>query len=185
MHIEIYDNILDKNDCKNIIEYFENSEQKKKGQVGSNGRGIVNKKVKDSTELELVVFDNDFPTQIIGSKISIGIEKYIKKYPALNKIDSWRIFDSYNIQRYKEGEGYHNIHCEHNGINPLITRRMLVWMIYLNNAKCGTRFYNPKRDIKARMGRLVLWPAFWTHMHSGITPNRGVKYIATGWFNFC
>jgi hypothetical protein len=55
---------------------------------------------------------------------------------------------------------------------------------FFNDAKSGTRFYHQKLDMKAKAGRMVIWPAAWTHMHSGIIPNKGTKYIATGWFSY-
>ena len=57
----------------------------------------------------------------------------------------------------------------------------MAWMFYLNDAKSGTEFANYP-TINAKMGRCVIWPSFWTHLHKGVIPNRGIKYIATGWF---
>ena len=119
------------------------------------------------------------PNRVIGKALSIGVEKYKEKYPMLSEMSVWNVGQDYNIQKYTEGEGYYVMHCEHEHPN---LDRIMAWMIYLNDAKCGTRFYYPRRDIKAKRGRLVIWPASWTHPHSGITPNRGIKYIATGWF---
>ena len=104
-----------------------------------------------------------------------------EKYPMLEDLSLWNVGPDYNIQKYIEGEGYYIMHCEHD-VPDL--NRIMAWMFYLNDAKCGTRFYYPTRDVKAKRGRLVIWPASWTHPHSGITPNRGIKYIATGWFCF-
>ena len=57
--------------------------------------------------------------------------------------------------------------------------RVLAWMFYLNDAKSGTEFLNyPK--VKAKKGRGIVWPAFWTHVHRS-EANKGVKYIVTGW----
>ena len=33
-------------------------------------------------------------------------------------------------------------------------------------------------------GRLVIWPAYWTHFHRGIISETETKYIATGWYTF-
>ena len=57
-------------------------------------------------------------------------------------------------------------------------------MIYLNYAKSGTEFPYYNKTIRAKKGRLVLWPSQWTHIHKGVTPNVGVKYIATGWYGY-
>ena len=56
-------------------------------------------------------------------------------------------------------------------------------MFYLNNAKCGTEFMEYP-TVQAKIGRLVIWPAFWTHVHKGVIPNKGIKYIITGWASY-
>ena len=49
-HIEIYDNSLSLKECEGIIDYFEQSEYKKKGVVGTKN---VNKKYKGRTHLPM------------------------------------------------------------------------------------------------------------------------------------
>ena len=63
-------------------------------------------------------------------------------------------------------------------------QRILAWMIYLNDAECGTEFPYQDITLEAKAGRLALWPAAWTHPHKGVTPNIGNKYIATGWYEY-
>ena len=110
------------------------------------------------------------------------LTEYKKKFPFLNELSTWDLVKDINIQKFNgEDDGYFIKHCEADG---RYSNRMLVWMIYLNNAKCGTRFYHPRRDVKAKEGRLVIWPADWTYPHSGITPNKGEKYLMTGWWRF-
>ena len=189
-YIQIYDNALPKESCRKIIDYFEFGDVVKdigKTWDAFTGVSTVNKSFKDSTDLYLN-FENthhriemDINSMIIPTLLECT-EKYKKKFPQLNKIGCWKYVPYYNIQKFTEGQGYHAMHCE--ATNKHNAHRILVWMIYLNNAKCGTRFYYPRRDIHGREGRVVMWPAAWTHLHSGITPNRGDKYIATGWFAF-
>ena len=66
------------------------------------------------------------------------------------------------------------------------SNRMLVWMFYLNSIKQGggTRFQNYDRITNAVEGRLVIWPAGWTHVHHGIVSKTESKYIVTGWYAF-
>ena len=184
MYIQIYDNALDKEECESIIKYFNTSPNTHRGStITGNDQFLLDESNKSSTDLTLYYSNWELPSQIFNPALRKGLDKYVSKFPFLKEINPWNIDNGYNIQKYTEGEGYFSIHCEHNA--PYNTNRLLAWMFYLNNARCGTRFYYPKRDIRAKRGRLVIWPAFWTHPHSGITPNRGVKYIATGWFNFC
>ena len=38
--------------------------------------------------------------------------------------------------------------------------------------------------VKAVQGSCLIFPSFWTHPHKGITPNKGDKYIISGWVDF-
>ena len=50
--------------------------------------------------------------QDIFNALNICTKRYVKKYPHLDHIDSWNVTDSYNIQKYNDGGGYHKMHCE-------------------------------------------------------------------------
>ena len=58
-------------------------------------------------------------------------------------------------------------------------------MTYLNDVENGGNtnfeFYNLK--IKPEMGKTLIWPADWTHAHTGEIVNSGSKYIITGWMH--
>ena len=128
-------------------------------------------------------FAEDYaPNSYIYDRLSYCIKEYTKKYDYLDKLNQhsqWRLCPSYNVQRYEEGVGYFGLHNESSGARPY---RLLAWMIYLNNAKSGTEFPYQNRTVTPQKGRTVIWPAGWTHPHKGVTPNEGVKYIATGWY---
>ena len=64
--------------------------------------------------------------------------------------------------------------------------RILAWMFYLNTVtdKGGTHFTNWDFTTDAVEGRLVIWPAYWTHTHHGVMSETQTKYIATGWYDF-
>ena len=63
---------------------------------------------------------------------------------------------------------------------------MLVWMFYLNDVYDGgeTFFPHQAKKVKARQGKLVIWPSDWTHAHYGLVSNTETKYIISSWFNF-
>ena len=58
-------------------------------------------------------------------------------------------------------------------------------MIYLNDVNDGgeTRFEYYDYNLKPEKGLLVIWPAYFTHLHYGL-PSTETKYIATGWHRF-
>ena len=81
-----------------------------------------------------------------------------------------------------EGEdgGFKIWHHEH-GPNDAMSKRVLVWAFYLNNAS-GTDFmFYP--NVSGKEGRCVIFPASFNYMHRS-APNKSIKYIATGWINY-
>ena len=98
-------------------------------------------------------------------------------------MDEWVIRDNYNLQKYSPGGGYHILHCENYNTGNHRTN-ILAWMYYLNTVRegGGTYFSNYDLTVNAEEGRLVIWPAYWTHFHKGIVSKTYDKYIGTGWF---
>ena len=186
--LEIYDGLLSEKKSKEVLRVFE-----RLGEIAdvpkNQGLAYFNKgRQKVCTS---VTFDFDDTVNPCGplleSCIQAGLKSYVDKYPFLRNINKfggsrWRICPTYNIQKYEgEKEGYFTLHCEHAAGYPY---RMLVWMIYLNDAISGTEFPSQNRILQPKAGRLAIWPAAWTHPHRGVTPNQGLKYIATGWGYF-
>lgn len=90
----------------------------------------------------------------------------------------------YGVQRTNPGEHYH-WHID--GGSHDFSHRQLVAIWYLNNvAGPGgeTEFIFQDVKIKPELGKLILFPPFWTHEHRGVTLDKGVKYIATTWVVF-
>lgn len=104
---------------------------------------------------------------------------YSKKYEELKNMELRHSY--FNIQRTRPAEGYHIWHCENTA--SLSTQRVLVTMLYLNDDFEGgeTEFLYQSSRIKPKTGRVVIWPAHFTHVHRGNPPLSGEKYIATGW----
>tara|TARA_R100000008_G_scaffold46567_1_gene27467 strand:- start:698 stop:1321 length:624 start_codon:yes stop_codon:yes gene_type:complete len=182
----IYDNALSKKECEIIINQFEKSShvEGKIYCVGEDGSSqtIVQHDQKKSIELKDAQFsDKSIISNIVREKLIKYIGIYNAEQPQLHWLDSWGYHDAYNIQKYEtEEDGYKMWHCEHGASN---SNRILAWMFYLNDAKSGTEFMNYP-TVQAKRGRCVIWPAFWTHVHKG-APNKGLKYIATGWISLC
>lgn len=117
------------------------------------------------------------------SSLDEGLNKYIEKFEVLKYMNSFSL-STFNMQRYRPGEGFYGWHCERNG-NPKYINRMLVWMIYLNDVEeGGTEFLYQEHKVKAECGKLLIWPSDWTHTHRGIISNDETKYILTGWYTY-
>lgn len=184
--------------CENLISLFE--EREDLHVAGQTTEG-VNTQWKHDTEISLnpEFLDSekhpDFSIllQSLLMCLQEGLEKYKKEYnvdlgngqtAGVDAICEWRTNYEFNIQRYLPGEGYKVMHCE--VPNSGVSKRVLVWMFYLNDVedKGGTEFMFQDYTCKAEQGKLVIWPPYWTHYHRGIVSPTETKYIVTGWCSF-
>jgi len=107
------------------------------------------------------------------------LQEYVEKFEGL--VAYQLHVDAPNVQRTTPTEGYHNWHCEDAASG--VGKRLLAYMLYLNDGFEGGEtewLYQSRRECPVA-GRMVIWPAGWTHMHRGNPPLSGEKYIATGW----
>ena len=182
--IEIYDHALSKKECEILINQFEKSNPQRGVTSGGYEPGA-----KDCLELHCNLEEECVITNILRPKLISYMGKYVKKHRfhedkgALDLINTWGCCKWFNIQKYDgENDGYKKWHTEQGPSNSS-SKRILAWMFYLNDAKCGTEFaYFP--TINSKAGRCVIWPSSWTHLHRGVIPNKGIKYIVTGWFSY-
>lgn len=178
--IEQYDNNLKKDYCDFIIKLYNKENPKPSPTV----IGIdTDKKLGTHIPLTFETSKSVLNMTInnyLGACLFKNINSYNEKYK-LESIDEFALQSDYHIQKFEEGGGYFAPHCEH---SPYESNRILVWMLYLNDAKSGTRFHHYNKTYRAKSGRMLIWPAGWTHLHSGVTPNKGDKYIITGWFRY-
>ena len=81
-------------------------------------------------------------------------------------------------------QGYHGWHQDWGRVRESYSRRMLVDMTYLNDVEEGgeTEWYHQKLKVKPKQGTMVVWPAYFTHMHKGHIPISNSKYIMNKWF---
>ena len=115
-----------------------------------------------------------------------NVNEYVQQHLFLNKLYSrWTIDKLFNIQKYNTGDSYGTEHMEH-GKDEEDSKRLLAWMIYLNDIKDRGGTCWPQQNFTSipRTGDLYIWPAGWTHSHYGISSPTEIKYIITGWCSF-
>jgi prolyl 4-hydroxylase len=167
--------------CDDLIDFFNKSNSKIKGRTGSG----VNIEIKDSLDVQLNI-NSISKYKILQSyfnELSKIIELYKTKYKFCDEIiNRWGVEYTFNIQKYKPSQGYHQWHCEKSSIDS--SKRHLVWMTYLNNVKQGgeTEWYYQKLKVKPEKGLTFIWGADWTFTHKGHTTIDEDKYIITGWY---
>jgi hypothetical protein len=178
--------LLDDNSiCDEILDFWKNG-KKAPGEVTivDNG-GVVDKTIKNSSELFL-----DRTTELYRRYTAIHLQsivkEYIEKYYFCNGYSAWSILEEINIQGYPKGGGYFGWHTERFDSSFPMNNRHLVFMTYLNDVfdEGYTEFFYQKLKVQPRKGLTLIWPADWTHTHRGVKSETEEKYIATGWFSF-
>lgn len=176
-YIKIYENSLDKNTCKDLITFFEESNKKHEGTTGSG----INKKIKNTIDLHSSNWNNEYLEDIVYKELNVKLDNYYQhinqKY---NFIQYKDIIDTgYQIQKYIKNEGFYVYHNDF-----IVFRygfRILTFLWYLNDVDEGGETEFENIVIKPRTGTLVLFPATWTYPHKGNMPISNDKYIMTGW----
>jgi hypothetical protein len=175
-------NVLTKEQCEDLINIFEeNNRYQVEGLIG-NG---INKSVKESTDFHFDDQNLKIVQRIYGERIPdmldamvVEMYKYMDQFPIFEM--STVSIDSFNLQKYEPGQGFHKWHYE----STKDSIRLFVWMIYLNDVPDGgTQFMMQERTIKAEQGKLLFFPADWTYTHKGEVSNTTTKYILTGWIS--
>ena len=171
--------------CSEIINFFENN--KNLQTQGASGAG-VNLKIKKTTDI--VIKPNDLKDEKfeIFKKYISELHKcyfdYQNQWPFLKTMLKNVNIPSFNIQKYEKGGHFASLHSERTTLNTL--HRLFAWMTYLNDVDDGgqTNFSHYGLKIKPEIGKTLIWPAEWTHAHTGEILNSGSKYIVTGWMLF-
>ena len=171
--------------CNEIINFFENNKSLQK--PGSSGMGL-NPKIKKTTDVTIVPKDLEKPEFGIFKQYISELHKCFLDYQnqwsflktMIKKVD----IPSFNIQKYSRGDHFASVHSERTTLNTL--HRLFAWMTYLNDVEDGgqTNFTHYGIKIKPEIGKTLIWPAEWTHAHTGEILKSGTKYIVTGWMHF-
>jgi len=193
--VEVIDDVLTEETCLNLIKSFEYADE-----CGlSYQRHEAEKLVKKDTSLGFSEIACDgilgvSPNNLIifaVNEINKHISSYVNKYN--NGIISGQLVEpgglpllatGHKIQRTRQSEGYHIWHCENSSL--ACKARCLSWILYLNDIEEGgeTEFLYLSKRVKPKTGRLIIFPAGFTHTHRGNPPLSETKYIATGWMEY-
>ena len=183
--------------CNDIIALFHRL--KSEQYPGRCGVGI-NKKVKDTTDLNLLhinknidIIDSEYIakiTQLLSNEIKENMDNYTRLFDEIYPFDTCTLnkkgdkheyyIDAYQIQMYEQNIGQFVYHEDSQCLPH--AHRVITFMWYLNDVDDGgeTEFFGHIK-IKPTAGTLVLFPATWTYIHKGCVPISSNKYIITGW----
>ena len=179
-------NLENNNLCNEIIDFFEKNQNLQK--KGGTSDASNNKKVKSTTDITIRPIDlkdknfnvfNNYMKELHNCYVD-----YQKQWPFLKSMVNDIQIPPFNIQKYNPGDHFSTVHSERTSLNTL--HRLFAFMTYLNDVEDGgeTHFTHYKFKIKPETGKTLIWPAEWTHAHTGEILKSGTKYIVTGWMNF-
>ena len=171
--------------CDDIIEFFEKNKILQRPGTTAMGINTLQKKTTDITikpnqlmEPGHKVFQDYF------EKLQKCYLDYKEQWPFLKGFLKKVNVGSFNVQKYLPGDHFSHLHSERTHLSTL--HRIFAFMTYLNDVDEGgtTDFKYYGLKVKPEKGKTLIWPAEWTHAHTGSVLTSGSKYIITGWLNF-
>lgn len=176
--IHVYDNVFSEDDCNEFIEYIDKIDDHSLMIQVDGPIHIVNQK-----GLNFVHRYDLSCWSWIGEKffppIQDCIGDYLNTFSILNE-DKFMLYDV-KAKKIPPGGGFHRWHYENSTMSSL--QRYFVLQLYLNTIDEGgeTEFLYVNKRVNAKTGRLVIFPAAFTHTHRGNPPIGQTKYILTSW----
>ena len=171
--------------CNEITQFFENNKELQIQGITSDGKDL---KAKKTTDIPVNPHDLKNPKfevlkQYIDELYKCFID-YQNQWPFLKSVIKVVDVPGFNIQKYSRGDHFALLHSERTTLDTL--HRLFAWMTYLNDVDDGgqTNFSHYEIKIKPETGKTLIWPAEWTHAHTGEVLKSGTKYIVTGWIQF-
>ena len=187
-------NYLNKDECKTFIELFKfyrsTGYVSKAGFLGSQGSEKSNPNARSETDYVFVSsYDmmavNHPPGHIVTSFFeNFGniVDQYIEMFGVGMPNGDFQAHDL-KVQEVKPTGGYHIWHTEWAPKKYLHADRIFVYQVYLTDHEDEgeTEFLYQGIKVKPEAGKLLIWPAYFTHPHRGNPVYKQTKYIATGW----
>ena len=96
-------------------------------------------------------------------------------------LDNLNSYYDVKLKKIPVGGGFHDWHCENSSITS--ATRTIVIQLYLNTIQEAgeTEFLYLNKRVNAVQGRVIIFPAAYTHTHRGNPPIGQTKYIGTTW----
>ena len=120
-----------------------------------------------------------FSLNNIYPKIQNCINHYVEEYSVLK--NSKFLVNCFKFKKIPEHGGFFDWHCEQSDSQNIY--RTFVIQIYLNdnfiNGETEFKYYNKK--IIPEVGKVLIYPAAYTHTHMGNPPIGGIKYLVSTW----
>lgn len=174
--IKIYDNVLDLNICKSLINLFDISGFKEI---------VSNKGTPNFTQLNINQKNPEHVKHLSHSTLNVlslykkDLSEYTRWYPP-------RIFlEEFRIKKYHcNSHDRFDLHVDVEDYKS--AKRYLAFLYYLNDDFTGgeTEFPHHNKKIVPKQGSVIVFPPNWQYPHAGLRVNKGVKYIMSTYCHY-
>ena len=187
--VGVFSNVYPDGFCEHLINEFNRNQKLGAGNTRQNSEDSPKHQKNDyhifsnGKNINFEPFNEHTTIDMFFKGLQACFEQYSNEYSVLRNVKTH--CSNMKMQKTSSGGGYHVWHCEQG--NGQDASRALVYMLYLNtiSSECNgeTEFLYQQRRINPIENTMILWPAGFTHTHSG-NPVYGkeIKYVVTGWF---
>ena len=174
--IKVYDNVIDKEYCNELISKFENNEQLHEK---FDSEGIV------FTQINIQKIGWVSDNNIIKKVFTANVEKYKNDYKiSEQQMPLTCVLEPVRMKRYLPNN--YDEFKPHVDVNQKANcTRFLVMFLYLaDNKKGKTIFPNLDVEIECKQGSLLMFPPMWPWLHAGTKPINESKYIMQSYLHY-
>lgn len=196
-YIYINETSLSKIVCNELINIFENSQNKYDGLT----HGGLNKKIKDTTDISIPSNDKTWFKyhKLLKEELFRNLKNYIDlidnysndynnsnlnspyKFSHIECQKGMRV-KVFLMQKYDKCKGRYIYHNDSRIDVKIKEQRIITFLWYINDVEeGGETCFGDEIQIRPEQGKLILFPSCWTFPHCGKMPISSDKYIITGW----
>jgi hypothetical protein len=178
--IFVYDNVI--NNSKKLIKLALSNrndwvDSRINGSMETDSPGVVDKNIRNT---KILHFPGIYSNDIEWFKVSQIIWRYADKYGADNEA-AFSGMETIQLLHYSSGQGFYKPHSDSGpGMHRIFSA-----ILYLNDVNEGGETYFNKFDVsvKARAGRLAIFPADYVYTHEAKPPISNDKFALVTWFH--
>ena len=174
-YIKIYDNVLNLKTLSNFLRFI-NTVDFQDARVGD---GVVNKKIRNTTDYSLNQFNNSFTNVHWHNYLYFIFNNYFKEYAKDYKHLEWKGLETIAVLKY-DINGFYKEHVDHFSSQPIT----LSGIFLLNNDYEGGELcfgLEDKLEVEIKPNRFIVWPSNFLFPHQVKPVCKGTRYSIVTW----